>query len=184
MIGGILFVGGFNIFFWGFKDIWGFEGKLNVYDCEFGVKIMLLGGFMICDDGVFVGEWMMWVVEYCGFVWRWGDVWFIVVCDDVMFMMCLGGWEIGVLNCKFFCLVFVVLLFVLCVFLNVILMLVFGDGLCDIDLLILFVFIGFLFDKLIGLLVWWLILKCLKGLLSSLGGMLGFFLCLFGFLKL
>lgn len=179
LLGGLLFVVGFNIFFCGFKDVWGWGGKLNVYDWEFGGMVMLLGGFMICDGGVFVGEWIMCVVEYCGFLWRYGGV----RLDGVMFRVCLGGWEIGVLNCGFFFLVLVELLLVLCDFLIVKVILVLGDELFEMDLFVLFVFIGFLFDMLIGFLVWWLILKCLNGLFSSLGGMLGFFLCCFGFLR-
>lgn len=138
----------------------------------------------MCDDGVFVGEWIIWVVVYCGFIWIWGDEWFIVVCGNVMFWRCLDWWENGVLKCEFLCLFLLVLLLILCGLLNVILVILVGEDLWEIELFVLFVFVDFLFGvRFISFLGWWLILKCLNGLLSSLGGIFGFFFCFLGFLN-
>ena len=78
-------------------------------------------------------------------------MWFIAVCDDVMFTTRSGGREIGVLNCKSFRSAPVALLLASRAPSNVTVAPALGDESRDIDLFTSSVFIGSPFDKLTGL---------------------------------
>ena len=171
LVGGTPLVCGLSTFPCGLKVTWGLGGKLKAHDWEFGAKITPLGGLTMRDDDVLVGEWITCVVVNRGLTCRWGGVWFIAACGDVMF----ATRETGVLNCKSLCAVLLVLLLASRGPSKEIVTPSLGDESWDVDLFVSSVFIASPFDRLTDLSVWLSTLKCLKGLLRSSGGMSGFF---------